>query len=214
MNEIRERDSIGDAAAEKKALRKELQAELNAIPAAERLEGDDEIRRLAADMLQYRQARVLFIFVGAGWEVDTRPLIVEALAEGKRVAVPRCMSGGRMDACLISGLDELRQVPPLGLWEPAADAPALPLAEIDFALIPCITCDVGGYRLGRGGGYYDRFLRDGAFDKAAVCRRALLREKLPAEAHDEKVDYIITEAGVLDCRTGHDGALSINRDNS
>jgi len=91
----------------------------------------------------------------------------------------------------------LRQVPPLGLWEPAEGARTLSPSAIDFALIPCVACDAEGFRLGRGGGYYDRFLKGGRFVKAALCRRALLQEKLPVEAHDEKVDWIITEAGIF-----------------
>jgi len=203
MNEAKmSGESENRQAAEKKLLRKELLAAHNALSAVERLEGDKEILRLAVDMLPYRQALRLFVFVGTGWEADTRPLIREALAQGKQVAVPRCLPAGRMDACLIHSLDELRLVPPLGLWEPEAGTPVLPLRDVDFALVPCIACDTAGYRLGRGGGYYDRFLRDGAFVKAAVCRRVMLRKKLPAEAHDEKVDFIITEAGIIDCRDG------------
>ena len=207
--------SAGEIAAEKKLLRRELVGMLSAMPEAERKEADERIRRLAADMPQYQQAGQLFIFVGVGWEVDTRPLIEDALAAGKQVAIPRCApmtaSGaahstasatapeamlGVMEACLIRSLDDLQPVPPLGLWEPLAGAPVLPPADIDFALIPCIACDKAGYRLGRGGGYYDRFLNEGRFVKATVCRKALLRDTLPAEAHDERVDFAITETGL------------------
>ena len=179
--------------AEKKSLRRELLSVLRSIPDAERLISDAAIRRQIENLSRYKQAGRLFVFIGVDWEVDTRPLIAEALAEGKRVAVPRCLPGGVMQACLICGLGDLQKVPPLGLWEPAEGAPVLPPDEIDLALIPCIACDRSGRRLGQGGGYYDRFLKDGAFLKAALCREALLQEALPAEEHDIIMDVVITE---------------------
>jgi len=196
-----------DIQGQKKALRREMLGVLSAIPADGRRAADGQIRRLVKEMPQYKQAGRLFIFIGAGWEVDTRPLVEEALAAGKQVTVPRCLpaspadkaAGGLMEACLIRSLSDLRPVPPMGLWEPAAGTPVLSPSEIDFAVIPCIACDREGYRLGRGGGYYDRFLRGNRFVKAAVCRQALLRDALPSEAFDERVDFVITEAGLYVC---------------
>lgn len=182
---------------EKKTLRRELLSVLRALPEAERLLSDAGICGRAAELPRYKQAGSLFVFVGLGWEVDTRPLVEGALAAGKQVAVPRCLPGRVMEACLIRSLEDLRQVPPLGLWEPAAMSPALPPGEIDLALIPCVACDKTGRRLGQGGGYYDRFLRDTGFVKAALCREALLQEALPAEDHDVRMDVIITERQTL-----------------
>jgi 5-formyltetrahydrofolate cyclo-ligase len=177
------------------------------MPAAERLASDGMIRRMASGMPEFRRAQRLFVFVGDGWEVDTRPLIEEALSAGKQVALPLCPpeERGTMEARLIRSLDELRQSPPLWLWEPAPTAPLLQPEDIDLALIPCIACDRSGQRLGRGGGYYDRFLRQArlhgaGFTKAALCRQALLRDELPTEAHDEAVDMVVTEAAVCQCR--------------
>ena len=98
-----------------------------------------------------------------------------------------------MEACLIQSLDDLRQVPPLGLWEPREDAPVLDPALLDLAIIPCIACDPSGLRLGQGGGYYDRFLAGQHFPKLALCRQAVFRESLPGEAHDQRVDCIVME---------------------
>jgi 5-formyltetrahydrofolate cyclo-ligase len=197
---------------QKKEQRRELLGILKALPTAERLASDEMIRRRLTAMPQYQQASTLFIYIGTGWEVDTRPLIIEALAAGKRVAVPRCLPLsksaaqlhtaesqvllGLMEACLISGFDGLRQVPPLGLWEPEAGAEALDSSLLDFAVIPCVSCDSTGLRLGQGGGYYDRFLTGQSFIKAALCRQAVRREQLPGDAHDQRVDFIVTENAV------------------
>jgi len=199
-------NSVMSVAAKKKELRRKLLSVLNAYPPEARQAADEEIRRRVAELPQFQQAERLFIFVGDGWEVDTWPLIEAALTAGKQVAVPRCIpiaSGmpGVMEACLIQSRRDLRQTQPLGLWEPAEGTPVLSPAMIDFALIPCVACDKAGMRLGRGGGYYDRFLAAGGFTKAAVCRQALLQEELPVEAHDQRVDYIITEAGLYATRS-------------
>ena len=206
--------------AQKRALRKASLDILKGIPAEARTEADARIRQWVKQMPQYRQADKLFMFVGTGWEVDTWPLAEEALADGKQVAVPRCLpmdsgpgaqkpggvpgdaafAGGVMEACLIKSRASLRQVPPMNLWEPEPGTPVLQPSAVAFALIPCITCDISGRRLGRGGGYYDRFLKQGSFTKVALCRQVVLQETLPTQAHDEKVDFVVTEDGILDCR--------------
>ena len=245
---------------EKMALRRELLRILRAMPVEERLASDEAIRQRLVSMPAYRQAKRLFFYVGTGWEEDTRPLIEEALAAGKQVAVPRCLplsqaaplpagegssamaslaasaenkgaispageapgsdtkavgssseaSGsstaqirlGIMEACLIQGLDELRQVPPLGLWEPAESAPVIEPASLGFAVIPCIACDRSGLRLGQGGGYYDRFLAGQDFVKAALCRQDMLRDWLPGDAHDQRVGFIVTDLDVYTAEIG------------
>lgn len=56
---------------------------------------------------EYHEARTVFIFVGTKEEINTRPIITDALKQGKRVAVPKCISKGVMEACLIDSLDNL-----------------------------------------------------------------------------------------------------------
>ena len=192
-----DRENRSEVGRQKKALRRELLATLKAITPAERLRSDALILQALRGMPSYQQASRLFLYVGTAWEVDTRPLIEEALAAGKQVAVPRCLPLGIMEACLIRNLDELRLVPPLGLWEPEEGAPVIEPALLDFAVIPCVACDRSGQRLGRGGGYYDRFLAEQSFTKAALCRQAVLQDSLPTEAFDQRVDYVVTDGGIV-----------------
>ena len=204
-------DTQHSVAAHKRALRRALLSDMQAIPPHVKLASDEQIRLRLRAMPQYQQASSLFVFVGSGWEVDTWPIIEDALAAGKVVAVPRCIpkpggahistgsSEGIMEACIIHGLSELVLSSDMGLWEPAKGTPVLAPSHIEFALIPCMTCDRSGHRLGRGGGYYDRFLSGASFLKAAVCREGLLQDALPLEAHDEAVDFIITETALYEC---------------
>ena len=66
-------------------------------------------------------------------------------------------------------------------------------AEIDLALVPAVCYDRRGYRLGFGGGYYDRWLADFSGFRVGLCRGLVLQDRVPTEAHDSRVDLLITE---------------------
>ncbi|MDO4316153.1 MAG: 5-formyltetrahydrofolate cyclo-ligase, partial [Oscillospiraceae bacterium] len=120
----------------------------------------ESARAIAAHLLampEYQAAGTVFCFVGCGREIDTRPILEDALAAGKTLCVPLCTAPGIMELRRIAGLDELAPGA-YGIPEPPAGAPAVAVDEVDFAVLPCATCDRFGHRLGRGGGYYDRFL--------------------------------------------------------
>ncbi|MBR4869782.1 MAG: 5-formyltetrahydrofolate cyclo-ligase, partial [Oscillospiraceae bacterium] len=108
-----------------------------------------------ADTL-YEKAKTVFLFVGTEREVDTLPILENAWRTGKTVCVPRCIEGNQMALCRITSMNDL-QSRAYGILEPAENCPTLPHSAIDFALIPCLACTRKGDRLGKGGGYYDRF---------------------------------------------------------
>ena len=75
--------------------------------------------------------------------------------------------------------------------------------EHTLIFTPCLALDVHGFRLGYGRGYYDRFLADNAASKAAtigVCMHRFLYQTLPHEKHDQTVDYLLTDKGILSVR--------------
>lgn len=165
---------------------------------------DPEIRRTISAavcenllrMPQYSQADTIFSFVGAGWEIHTAPILQAALAAGKRLCVPLCTAPGRMEARFLRDLRDLRPGA-YGLPEPPADSPLCLPEEIGFAVLPCAACARNGVRLGRGGGYYDRYLAGQAFFTAALCRESALAESLPQDPWDRPVDAVITESHVF-----------------
>ena len=79
--------------------------------------------------------------------------------------------------------------------------------EIDFGVIPCVSCDMEGHRLGHGGGYYDRYLElaekqvkslaKKCFPRAVICRERLMTAKVPAEATDQKMDFVVNENKIV-----------------
>lgn len=143
----------------------------------------------------WRCAGTVFCFLSLADEPDTYPLLRAALAQGKRLCVPRVRRGGQMDAVLLPSLDRL--VPGvLGIPTPdAALHTVLAPAEIDLAVIPCLTAAETGARLGHGGGYYDRFLAAYPHEAVLLCAEALLTPvaALPAGPLDVPVHTILTE---------------------
>ena len=151
-------------------------------------------RAIAAHLLampEYQTAGTVFCFVGTKREVDTRPILEDALAAGKRLCVPLCTEPGIMELRQVTSLDQL--VPgTYGILEPLADAPKVDVDEVDFAILPCVTCNHLGQRLGQGGGYYDRFLPGTRALRVGICPDFALLDAVPLRAHDGRMDGIVT----------------------
>jgi len=154
-------------------------------------------------MPEYQEAQTVFCFVGTDREIDTRPILENALAAGKTLCVPLCTEPGRMESRQITDLNQL--VPGhYGLLEPTADTPVIPVDAIDFAVLPCVTCNYLGQRLGHGGGYYDRFLSQYRGGTVLLCRELLIRQEIPVEPHDYPVPRALTERGKAPMAAGVD----------
>lgn len=136
----------------------------------------------------------VFIYLPLSWENGTQEIIDAAFAEGKRVSVPVCV-GDEMIPILITPETEYKRGK-FGIKEPA-DGERVILTPQSLIIVPALAFDRTGGRLGRGGGYYDRFLARTDAVSAGICYSRFLFDGLPSEAHDEKVKFIFTEEGVL-----------------
>ena len=123
--------------------------------------------------------------------------IENALASGKRLCVPLCVDKGIMELREITSLSQLLPGS-YGILEPPADAPLVSVDDVDLSIVPCLTCDHGGRRLGHGGGYYDRFLAAYRSATVMICRERLIREEIPVEPHDMPIPWVITENGLYE----------------
>ena len=182
---------------EKQQLRRTVRALERALSPGYR---ERSARSIAAHLLampEYRAARAVFCFVGTAREIDTRPILEDALAAGKTLCVPLCTGPGVMELRRIRALMDLRPGA-YGIPEPPADSPAVPVDDVDFAVLPCLTCNRLGHRLGKGGGYYDRFLSAYRGGSVLLCRERLLREEIPLEPHDYPVPWVLTERGLYE----------------
>lgn len=184
---------------EKARLRAAARERLAAMGARARAESDAAIVRGLLQSGLWQGADTVFCYVGdpQRGEIDTMPLLRAALAEGKTLAVPLCVGKGVMEARVLRAAEALRPGR-YGLLEPPAGSALFAPERIALCVAPCLCAAPDGTRLGWGGGYYDRFLplAENAAT-AALCRAALLLPALPRAAHDVRVDWLVTERGVL-----------------
>ena len=73
----------------------------------------------------------------------------------------------------------------------------MPPQEIELGLIPCAVCDGSFGRVGKGGGYYDRYLAQTSFPRAALCWQQMMVNEIPMEIYDQRMDLVITENDVI-----------------
>ena len=182
--------------AEKAQLRQKMLALRAAeIPETRRLR-DHAITTAVLALDQYQSAHTIFCYCSTAEEIATDAIVLDALAHGKCVCVPRCERPGEMTARQIESLDQL--VPgKFGIREPTANQPVIAPADIDFCIVPCLCADRQGFRLGYGGGYYDRFLCQTQAYTVALCAASrLLDNPLPRESTDVPCDCILTERQV------------------
>ena len=179
---------------QKKELRRKLMDKQHNLDPMYKESASKEILEVLKKQKDYLLAGTIFIYVGQETEVNTTLIIQDALAKGKRVLVPKTVSLGHMEACEIDSMEDLS--PGLhGILEPKDLAYQMDPGKIDIAFVPCVAFTKEGYRLGYGGGFYDRFLPRGRFKRILVAFSEMEEDALPRDVFDEKVHGILTEEG-------------------
>ncbi len=152
---------------------------------------DIEICEKVIETLKKEKCTTVFAYISVGNEVDTYRLIHKMLACGIRVCIPKIVSRGNMVAVEITDTESL--VPDkFGIPSAPSGAKEIPKDEIHAVITPGVAFTEKGHRLGRGGGYYDRYLADGHFLKLGICYREQIVEDIPVEPHDAVMDILIT----------------------
>ena len=183
----------------KRQLRNEALTLRDSIDARAQSAADAKIQANLEALPLFKKAKTVFCYIGVGSEVGTLALIEKMLEEGKVVCAPRCVGNSVMYSHAIASIDDLG-AGILGIPAPAATTPLILPAEVDLVIVPCVTCDRKGYRIGYGGGYYDYYLADvpAQTTKVILCRESLLADSLPTEPHDIKADFIVTSKEVIE----------------
>lgn len=144
----------------------------------------------------FLEAETVMAYRAMGSELCLDEVIEAAWRQGKRLLLPRCQADGTMTARTVSGWDQLERGA-FGIMEPKPEMPIVLPGEIDLVLVPAMAYDKEGRRLGRGKGYYDRFLKD--FDGRTIGVSGILIKSVPTEAHDIPVDAVASEDGLILC---------------
>jgi 5-formyltetrahydrofolate cyclo-ligase len=185
----------------KKVVRKHVQGLLNSMDR-------DEHKRLSLTIVnqllqsaEFRNANTIGLTLSRFPEVETRPLIEAAWQAGKRVAVPKCIQETRdMDFRLITSYTNLETVY-MNLLEPiVAETVAVEKAAIDLQIVPGVVYSNDGYRIGFGGGYYDRYLANYNGHMLSLAFDCQTNIAVPLESHDIPVHKIFTPTKELYCQ--------------
>ena len=182
----------------KKELRQRLRKILTEIPPEEL-----ETKSLRAchrlfEQPQYVKAEVIMVFLSLPAEIDTSPLVLRAWQDQKRILAPKVSwSQRRMMPVEVRSLTEDLAVSHMGIREPVSGIP-FPISMIDLVIVPGLGFDQYGHRLGRGRGFYDRFLAHPEF-KGVACALAFeeqMTPSVPAGPLDRHVDMLVTDQKV------------------
>ncbi len=187
-----------DIKAQKTALRQEYLARRAAMPAEQKHEKDEKICRLILASASFRYAETVLGYAPRKDEIDITPVFDELLRQGKRLALPRCEGAHSMTYRLVTSLSQLAPGS-YGILEPHADAPIFEegAGHPSLCLVPGVIFDIHGYRIGYGGGYYDRFLSHFHGSVIGLVYRSHILQSLPRGRYDRALPIMITDSGML-----------------
>ena len=143
---------------EKALLRGRYRTLRNSIPKAEKDELDNVIFQRIISHKLYKECKLVLAYFSVNSEIDTIKLIDYSLSIGKPIALPRCNADRTLSFYIVNSLDNL-EASSYGIAEPKENADTL-VSSFDslLCIVPALAYDINGFRLGYGGGYYDKFL--------------------------------------------------------
>lgn len=182
----------------KAELRKTLRERRGAIPADQKRQFD---RAIVGHILRselFQKASMVFLYAPVGSEVSLLELWKLARDMGKPIAFPKCdTETNTMQFHLLNPDARLRRSGAYGIPEPPPDAPVATPDEHTLCIVPALSFDVYGNRIGYGKGYYDRFLESFPGVSMGVLYASTMVKRIPTEAHDLPVDCMVTENGII-----------------
>ncbi len=195
--------------ARKQALRQSIIAAREKVPAPERMRQSRAVIGFVCDLPAYRQAQTVLGYLNFGAELAAELWVQQALADGKRVLLPRVNRASKhLD---LYQVHDLRHDVAPGLWgirEPLVDRCIKEEAPgtVDFILLPGVAFTREGARLGYGGGFYDKLLAHIPQRPTLVAGAFALQvvQEIPQENTDRKVEWLVTENETIRCNLGRE----------
>lgn len=179
----------------KKELRAEIKEKISSLDEKYIDSASEKMQKKLISLPLFAEASSVFVYMATKKEPATSLVIKEALKCGKSVYVPKCISKGIMIPVKIDE-NTVFKAGYMNIPEPEniikEENP-----KIDLAVLPCVSADYKGNRLGHGAGFYDIFLENTNSAKICLCFEKLVSPEIPTEEHDIKTDVLITEKTVL-----------------
>lgn len=174
----------------KRQIRQMIQSKRQTLSEEYKESANQSILRQILELKEFQEADTIFCYVSTEDEVNTWPILGFALKQGKRVGVPICIKKGLMEVREIQSFEDLEHGY-YGIMEPKKDCKVLSKNEVQLGIIPCVSADIHGNRLGHGAGFYDRYLEDTKFLKVLLCWKNLMCESIPMDSYDIQMDTVI-----------------------
>ncbi|MCZ0754619.1 5-formyltetrahydrofolate cyclo-ligase [Anoxybacillus sp. J5B_2022] len=185
---------------EKQRIREQMKARLHELTVEEKRAYEEQMVRNLYALPLWQEAQTVALTIAKRHEINTIPMIENAWQTGKTVCVPKCDPATKtMTFRAIRSFAQLETVY-FGLQEPIeALTDEVKPAAIDLMVVPGICFSKDGYRIGYGGGYYDRYLQQVKKPTISLAYAFQVVDHLPTEPHDLPVDIIITNEKVIVC---------------
>ena len=178
----------------KAELRKKILQELKALSQEQKQAMDRALTERFSQRPFYQEAKVIATYLSFPHEFQTQGLIDQALKDGKKVLIPKTYPKGRMEF-VVYNPQQLKKTS-FGLLEPQGDLEVVDASQIDLIHVPGLAFTTEGYRIGYGGGYYDRYLEHFAGHTMSTIYPCQVQE-FNLEDHDIPVQEVLIYEGNL-----------------
>ena len=174
----------------KAELRKQVLQEMKAIPREQKQAIDQALTEGLLQHPFYQEAKIIAIYLSFPHEFQTQELIEQALRDGKKVLIPKTYPKGRMDFVVYDPQQLVKTS--FGLLEPQGDLEVVDASQIDLIHVPGLAFTREGYRIGYGGGYYDRYLKHFTGHTLSTVYHYQVQDFIP-EKHDIPVEEVLID---------------------
>lgn len=178
----------------KAELRKQVLQEMKAIPREQKQATDQALTERFLNHPFYQEAKVIATYLSFPHEFQTQELIEQALKDGKKVLIPKTYPKGLMDFVVYHPQQLVKTS--FGLLEPQGDLEVFDASQIDLIHVPGLAFTTEGYRIGYGGGYYDRYLKHFTGHTLSPVYPCQIQDFMP-EDHDIPVQEVLIDEGNL-----------------
>ena len=174
----------------KSELRKQVLQEMKALPREQKQFIDQALTEQLLQHPFYQEAKIIATYLSFPHEFQTQELIEQALKDGKKVLIPKTYPKGRMDFVVYHPQQLVKTS--FGLLEPQGDLEVVEPSQIDLIHVPGLAFTTEGYRIGYGGGYYDRYLEHFAGHTMSTIYPCQVQE-FNSEDHDIAVQEVLID---------------------
>ena len=178
----------------KAELRKQVLQEMKAISQEQKQAIDQALTERLLQHPFYQEAEVIATYLSFSHEFQTQELIEQTLKDGKKVLIPKTYPKGRMDFVVYNPQQLVKTS--FGLLEPQGDLEVVDASQIDLIHVPGLAFTTEGYRIGYGGGYYDRYLEHFPGHTLSTIYPCQIQDFIP-ENHDIPVQEVLIDEGNL-----------------